>query len=110
MRCHDLRIALAAIVAFGPVAFAGVYGIANAGKSQAANAAVAAPAPVGSTAFLPAPEGPPMTVLPQGKDRHVHGVPGASIASGTAVPAGLDPPRAPRPRKHATRQTHESHS
>jgi hypothetical protein len=105
MRHHDLRIALAAMVAFGPLVFTGVYGIANAGRLQPA-AAVPAPASVASPAFPPAR----MTERTPGKDRHLQGVLGASIAAAAVTPAGLDRPPAPRPGKQATRQTHEPRS
>lgn len=46
MRHQDLRMALAALVAFGPVMFAAAYGIANAGKLHGTAAPIAAAAPV----------------------------------------------------------------
>jgi hypothetical protein len=53
MRHHDIRMALAAIVAFGPVVFAAAYGVANASRLQAANAPPVASAPVRPVAMPP---------------------------------------------------------
>jgi hypothetical protein len=55
MRPHDLRMGLAAIVAFGPVVFAAVYGVANASRLQAASVPTIAAAPVEDRALGVAP-------------------------------------------------------
>jgi hypothetical protein len=55
MRHHDLRMALAAIVAFGPVVFAAAYGVANASRLQGASAPTIASAPVRPVATQPEP-------------------------------------------------------
>ena len=56
MRHHDLRMVLAAIVAFGPVVFAAAYGVANASRLQAAGAATVASAPAEERAMIIAPQ------------------------------------------------------
>jgi hypothetical protein len=67
MRHHDLRMALAAIVAFGPVVFAAAYGVANASRLQAAGAPTVASAPVRAVAAQPAPgEQRAMVIVPLG--------------------------------------------
>jgi hypothetical protein len=53
MRHHDIRMALAAIVAFGPVVFAAAYGVANASRLQAASAPTVASTPVRPVAMPP---------------------------------------------------------
>jgi hypothetical protein len=49
MRWHDLRMALVAVVAFGPVVLAAAYGVAHASKLDAA-APMAAPTVVSALA------------------------------------------------------------
>jgi hypothetical protein len=46
MRLHDIRMALAAMVAFGPVVFAAAYGVANASRLQAVGTPTVAAASV----------------------------------------------------------------
>ena len=67
MRHHDLRMALAAIVAFGPVVFAAAYGVANASRLQAASVPTVASAPVRAVAAQRAPsEERAMVIVPLG--------------------------------------------
>jgi hypothetical protein len=54
MRCHDLRMALVALVVFGPVVLAAAYGAAHASRLDPVAPTVAAPLAVSA----PAPEQP----------------------------------------------------
>ena len=66
MRHHDIRMALAAMVAFGPVVFAAAYGVANASRLQAASVPTIAATPVRAVATRPEPlEERAMAVVPQ---------------------------------------------
>jgi hypothetical protein len=90
MRHHDLRMALAAIVAFGPVVFAAAYGVANASRLQAAGATTVASAPVRAVAAQPAP----------GEERAM-GI--APLASTDIISASLDGPPSMRQKTQLVR-------
>ena len=89
MRAHDIRMALAAIVAFGPVVFAAAYGVANASRLQAASVPTIAAAPVRSAATQPDPgEERAMAAAPQA----VYQIAPAAPRRQDVVNAGLDRP------------------
>jgi hypothetical protein len=91
MRHHDIRMALAAIVAFGPVVFAAAYGVASAARLQAASAPFILVAPVQAAAMRPEPlEERAMAEAPQSAYQIT---PMVSVASLGIVTTGLDRPR-----------------